>query len=1320
MKQFKKLLSVLLAVIMVLSSVSVLASAFGTEWRDGGIARSQYNLIDVPTLTTEQYATAALDEVDRMLNEEQMVFTADDIFVGTLDLTSVNSTLDSVNTILNGSLWNNYKGLLGEVANLSIGALTVRRGNGSSDVAVLNSLLKFLYDNKGLLSGFVKTDDPSGYLGSIIGQFVDLSDFKVPELLKGLLFELVYPDQEVPDTVTQTVDTMAQDIINALFITGFDGDEPLLPEGTITTADTNISSGSMLSFIDNALRIAYNGWLVDRANDVWLDDIDELLADNADEIEKYKTYFNLTEDGKCNFTFQYFDFDENKLVLEQLNDILGSIINLALADDIGFEWESGDNSMIVTNIINIGKEVLAVTGRDFFEDFVEIKTAEEIAAMTEIEAVAYVARTILNSSIDGVWIPDTADSIVKVGSYLVKDLMATELPERDYSSETAYPVDDINTVYTILSDFGIKALKENPGIDELEYGMGVDALATKAANWAINKYGGLLSGVTLSTSASGWENLDTLLFKIVNRNWFDASLFGGKPVTAENLIKDVLIGNIVNLDLEKVVALLTNKSTSSDFVSKTPKKFIIDLVVGILNIVFPGFLKTDMNSLEEIITAKNLGDSVEAILSDLYNFRNTLVPAVLPIVTDVLDLTCPQEFKTPSFSIEPFYYSSNATANVTFDITNRSYGINTGYTDPVTGDFHQDSRFAIEIVGISAVGTVSGTTNKVNFTTTMPTDRTVDGGQTVTAGISGKFTGTTDTVVTISYNIIREDGENLTSAPLEARIYTCFSNQNTDESAEFTSTSGNYRATGGVKNIYTTSVKGLDDVEFKFKNYTANNVTAVGYAAANAAAMTNLPFVNVNTESRNVLANGSVTYQPIVIEGYEGTEEQDLAAFTAAGYKKYTQNLGATIGGTNVFTLVTINLYKDYGLNSLFNSEVNAQRQRGDYDSAAFDAYLAAMAQAATLVKSKKNCNQFSLTNATGMAYKYEGYATALATAIENLEATAQGGVTALRARLTEIDPSNSGKDFMTDGDYSFFGAADYLTYTWSNFRDAQEDADDFASDYEEGGKYGPDSETPEKPAALDVAMKTWELNNYYARLRPITPSNVNLDRAVNAANAKNYDGTLYTEESFDRYEAAIAFAASVNSQANAEQKKINMAYVELIEAQKRLVAAAGEEEELVIAAAEANPFNPDYAPAIIENCDGEKLIYGIAPEDEVDDISLYFTAVEGDYSEVTFDYSKIATGAEVTLYDGNGDEIDTYIMVIKGDVNGDGAIKATDSSQITRYLVGTNDFSESGESAKDYAADVNIDGSIKATDASVITRYLVGTTEIDFASHKF
>lgn len=1330
MKQFKKVLSVLLAVIIALTSVSVIASAYGTAWRDEGLARSQFNSIDVPTLTAEQYATAALDEVDRMLAEEQILLTEDDIFVGTLDVTSVNAALDSVDTILNGRLWTQYNGLLGDLKNLNIQAISlqpnchgVRRSNGGSDLNVIYSLLEFLYDNKGLLSGFVKNEID---LGAIVGQFVDLSEFEVTGLLKDLLYEAAY-DADAPDGGTdKTVDEMVQDLVDALFITGFHGDDPLLPEAE---GYTNLSDRTMLQFVDDALVLAYNKYLVPRANEVWMDDINELLADNAEEIEKYSKYFNLTDDGKVAFEFETYNFDRSKLVLEQLNDVLASIINLAInSEELGFEWETGDNSKIVDNIIRIGREVLAVTGRDLFSKYVEIYDADQLAEMSDMEVVAYVARTILNSSIDGVWIPNTADNLTKVGSYLVKDLMATELPGRDYSSETTYPVDDVNTIYTILTDFGVKALNENPGLD-LSYGIGIDGLATAAANWAITKYGGLLSGAKeLSTSNTGWNNLNTLIFKILRTNWFDASLFNGKPVTVENLVKDVLIGNILNLDLENVIALLTNKSSSSEIVTKTPKQLVLDLLPRILNIVFPNFLKTNMTQLGDIISPANLGDSVDALFSDLYNNRKTLAPAVLPIVTDVLDLTTPSEFKSPVFDLKAFNYFSTASANTSFEITNRSYGVNTGYTDPVTGQFHRDDRFALEIVDVVIDGVVANT-NPPQHVTTLTVNNEVkgaviDGGETVTATITGKFTGNTDTVVTIKYNILKEDGQPLTSDPLEARIYTCFSNANTDDINKWSQSSGNLLVTDGFVNIYTTNPKDLAGAEFKFKNNTANNATLVGAAATPSAtqpAMTKVSFIEVNDEERNLLPGGSTSYKPLKINGYTGSDEQLEEAFTSVGYKKYTQNIGAKLGTNSPLQKsVNIILYKDYGLTSLFNSEVNAQRQRSDYNSDAFDAYLTAMADAAKLIKCRKNNTQFTQTTAVGLAYKFEGAATALTSAIEALEASAVGGVAALRARLDEIDPSNADKDFMTDGDYSFFGAANYLTYTWSNFRDKQKDADNFAEYYEEGGK---GYLLGEKPEALDVAMKTWELNNYYARLRPVDGSKVNLSRAINQANAKAYVEDEYTAESYERYTDALAFATSVNNEAGAVQKKINMAYIELIEAQKHLYKGDEEpaEEELVIVPAEANPFDTEFAPVVLENTAGEKLLYGIAPEEMGIDISEYFIAEEGSLSDVDFVYEALATGETLQIVDKATEEVlAEYIIVIKGDLDCDGTVGTFDITNLARNVAGLELYSETLDSARDYAGDIDLDGEVGTFDVTSLARCVGGTEELNFASNAF
>ena len=265
MRQSKKILSFLLAIVLILTTVAIGASAKSAPFKDSAIA-GQYNSLDKPVLTTEQYATAALDEVDRMLAEEQLKFTKDDIVVGDLDLTSVDNALDSVVALVEGSLWQNFKGMLGDLYNLNVNAIKThrRRSTSSTDLDVINSLLQFLYDNKQLFVDFVSGDID---LGSIVGMFVDLSNFNVSKMAKGFIYEFAY-DKDAPDNVTQSVDQMAQDIIDKYVVNGYVKNgvtvAPLAPE---LKGHTNISSGSAYDFVDTALKMKSSSpWLTQKVS----------------------------------------------------------------------------------------------------------------------------------------------------------------------------------------------------------------------------------------------------------------------------------------------------------------------------------------------------------------------------------------------------------------------------------------------------------------------------------------------------------------------------------------------------------------------------------------------------------------------------------------------------------------------------------------------------------------------------------------------------------------------------------------------------------------------------------------------------------------------------------------------------------------------------------------------------------------------------------------------------------------------------------------------------------------------------------------------
>ncbi len=1325
MRQSKKLLSVLLAVVMVFSTVAIAASAY-SPWRDEAIA-DQYNGLDTPVLTVNQYASAALDEVDRMLNEEQIYLTQDDIFVGELDLTSVDATLDSVQALIKGNLWEQFSPMLGDLKNLDVTAIATPRrsaGTDDADLQVLYALLEFLYDNKGIFTGLI---DGTLDLGSLVGPLLEgLLDggLDVTALVKDMLYELVY-EEDAPDSYTQTVDVMAQDLIDKYVVTGYyDDDEWVEPLAPTLEGYTDISTGSTYDFVDNALKILYNDLLVPMANEKWIDDINEMLAKEADTLSEFVKFFNLTAEGKCNFTFQTYTFTDEPF-MAQINNILASIINLAITDELGFEWSTGDNSQIVPNLIKFGREVLAQAGDMFFASFIEVKTPEEIDAMTDMEAVSYVARAIINSSVDGVWVPEDADNLVKVANYTVKGIVAVDLPGRDYSDTALYPNDDIETLYDILADYAAEALNDLFDLG-IEYGTSLDGVATAIANWGIENYGGLLSGINLSTANTGWENLDKLVFTIINKNWIDASLFENGNVNLEELIKNVILENILNLNFDGLISIISTEVEGSEL-QKSLKQVLLNFLPRTLNIVFPGLLATNMTNLEDIITKANLSSTVNALFSDLYNYRASLLASALPLVCSLLDLTGPQEFEAPEFTLENFYYISTSAPNFTFTITNPSSGINTGYTD-ANGVFHQDSRYAIQINSV--------TSSLSDVTVTQPSQSVLDGGESVAINVGGSFTGTQNIVFTINYDVLVEDGTKLTSAPLEARIYSCLSSTDTDESKKASKTGTAASIVDGTVNLYRTTLSGLDDFEMRVKNnYTVEDgtsVTATPYAVTTTG-IAKLSFMQLITESTTIPAATQATLQIFeFVDGWDATEESKLAAeeeaFTSTGYKRYAQTTGVTVDGTNITVAnVGVCLYKDYGLSDTFYSEVNAQRQESDYtDATAWDNYIAAMEAANALINTAKVSGRYCL--ATGDAKKFEGVATTLEEAILALEeCAAEGGATSTLALLETYQPSNEDGVEYDDPAYNHFDKDDYMAYTYENYSDARDDARDLvngskvyktAIDEVTGEEYIPDYEdfTYGAVDALSVAYANHRLTLYANRLRPLTGLKTNLNIAVNNANAAGYVQDDYTETSWAAYARAIAFATSVNNEADAKQSKINTAYEELIEAQKRLMVADGEGGgDVDVPTVELAPANPGDSSAtleVVEDTAGNKYLLGVFPESDVADAAAYFTVNGG----ATISCDSIATGSIVTVADADGNVIDSYTLVISGDVTSDGFINAADADSLNKVAAGLSTFTIY---AYELAVDLNASGDVNAADADALNKAVAGLSAVDFAGRQ-
>ena len=153
MRKLSKVLSVLLAIVLLFSTASIGVEAAYSAYKDAAITR--YDVIDKPVLTPDQYASMAMDEVDRMLAEENIKIEYDlaGLFTIVADFTSVDKALDAVVDNY-GSIQDLLPRLGGDIQNLDFSALLEcprRTEAGATDADIFLKLLEFLADNAAII-----------------------------------------------------------------------------------------------------------------------------------------------------------------------------------------------------------------------------------------------------------------------------------------------------------------------------------------------------------------------------------------------------------------------------------------------------------------------------------------------------------------------------------------------------------------------------------------------------------------------------------------------------------------------------------------------------------------------------------------------------------------------------------------------------------------------------------------------------------------------------------------------------------------------------------------------------------------------------------------------------------------------------------------------------------------------------------------------------------------------------------------------------------------------------------------------------------------
>ncbi len=235
MKKSTKLLSVILAVVMIFSTMSVMAFAAKTDYQtsDNLTALDAYSPDGAVTrLSTEERMSVVFDFLDVTLaaaniNMGEVINTAGLRLV--IDLRSVNAlcgTIDSAKDLLNSGAVKLFGGLLGIVKNANLknwpSGMT-REDN--AQLEIVNGIATLLKDNAGLVKKVI--NDGKLDVG-VIGNFVDISGVnKYLSDLPGMLKGLVYPvfarvDDDMTlintySTTTENPDTLIKNVlINAM------------------------------------------------------------------------------------------------------------------------------------------------------------------------------------------------------------------------------------------------------------------------------------------------------------------------------------------------------------------------------------------------------------------------------------------------------------------------------------------------------------------------------------------------------------------------------------------------------------------------------------------------------------------------------------------------------------------------------------------------------------------------------------------------------------------------------------------------------------------------------------------------------------------------------------------------------------------------------------------------------------------------------------------------------------------------------------------------------------------------------------------------
>lgn len=1283
MKKSKKLLSVLLAITLIFGSISVgVSAAYAPYLNDALVDGDNYNTIDQVTLTEAQQASLLLDTVDRALADAAI--SIDIPLIGTLNMTSVDNALNSIYNVTGNWLFGSATvGDLVVLETYRADIASVRRTTADkTDADVLASVVTYLGHCADTLSkiidGTFNWKIVKGFLPAEIRLLLD----DIPGYLKEMLWDLIHPTTTEPMPAGTTLDTIVQYVLDNQV--GGKNAEALGFDGILPGFDLDLSTANGYRTIEEVAYAAMNTLLIPLLNSGLKGTIQNAIVTNAQKGGHLEDLIN------PDYVITEYDYDRTQGFTDQINAILGHAVNAMLKPgQTLFTWRMTANAgetqaqLVEDNISELIRVIIPLGGDTRY-------TAEQLENMSTQALATYIARSAVEEFVKHMKVPEDA-TLRQIAVIGMKEFIASIVPDATYTVTNTDSNEAILECAKIIGTFYFNNLFDfnyHPAAADDTF----DNFLAHLLSWAMNYADGIVAipkdGIT---AANVWDKLDTIVFAIADKRWFNyEEMFRDETgtagtaadLTAKTLV-DYVMDTILGVDFNQLFTFFEH-STNSSLNTATAKSVLIKLVTNIVNGVVPGTIPTTgIVNFEDALDTAKLKAACKTLLEGLSAKQATLLPTVLNLVTAFMGSANEQSLGKANLTIASRIdcTSGSVPDGTKIRVSNLTTGVNRAYRD-ASGTLHQDAMYKIQPIEL---------TNTANLTATVPTTA-IDANGFVDVAVSGSVAENTEVRFDLKYNILDETGAVLNDTPLYTSAYT-----------QLFKTAGNYEAMSGDSNaVHKTQV-------LSFPSYLY--VTDIDRAAIFSVTVRHdYAFLGSDNGSQRIMrsyvtgtmpsyltANVPTDGEPLfTLEGVDinrpsyGTANPYLISRTPDDpqpYGVYQMQISFDIKNESGSTDTTnpqshtLVVYNDYGLPGLLSTIDSADRQRADYTAdatAEWNAYQNILMQAYALTQGNPDhAKMFDDIVVGDVTYDnaYEKMVADVNAAVAALDAkqaaTNADDVAALKAVLVaQENPEGGYFDFVNYKLFTFRRWQSWFNHAWS-IVNSQENV--------------PEGQTAPAVRALDIKYAKHMVELLYPRMIEKAAVKTALNAAIAEFGQETQAGKA--PDTWADYADAKAFALEVQADATANQAKVNTARVELMKAYRNL------KNEWIIPTADYN--------LIVDS--RQMFIYGLE-EGATDLVGEGFaTTTAGTTLSYVMQGESIGTGSYIKAMNGSA-QVALYTAVLFGDLNGDGVVAdAADIAVMDAYLAGTDTTKFFAGGPFFTAADLNGDGKIDAADRALL-----------------